>query len=121
MKKTTPLKKNYEFVRIYKKGKFFVGKYIVIYLLKNRFGTNRLGITVNKKVGKSVKRNRMKRLVRESYRFYEDFIPAGLDIVFVARSAETEYGFAEIRREMKFLLKKMQAFDQQKWDGLKNL
>lgn len=121
MEKTTSLKKNYEFVRIYKKGKFFVGKYIVIYVLKNRLGTNRLGITVNKKVGKSVIRNRTKRLVRESYRLYENYIPAGLDIVFVARSVETEYGLAEIRREMKFLLKKVQAFDQQKWDGLKNL
>lgn len=121
MKKTAPIKKNYEFVRIYKKGRFYAGRYIVIYILKNNFGKNRLGITVNKKVGKSVRRNRMKRLIRESYRFYEDFIPAGLDIVFVARSVESEYGFAEIRKEMKFLLKKMQAFDQEKWDGLKTL
>ncbi len=121
MKKTIPLKKNNEFVRIYKKGKFFVGRYMVIYVLKNRLSTNRLGITVNKKVGKSVKRNRMKRLIRESYRLYEDFIPAGLDFVFVARTVETEYGFAEIRKEMKFLLKKLQTFDQQKWDGLKDI
>ena len=121
MKKTTSLKKNYEFVRIYKKGKFFVGKYIVIYVIKNRFGNNRLGITVNKKVGKSVKRNKTKRLIRESYRLFEEVIPPGLDIVFVARSVETEYGFAEIHKEMKFLLKKMKAFDQQKWDGLKNI
>jgi ribonuclease P protein component len=121
MKKTTSIKKNYEFVRIYKKGKFFVGKYIVIYVMKNNFGSNRLGITVNKKIGKSVRRNRAKRLIRESYRFYEEFIPAGLDIIFVARSVETEYGFAEVRREMKFLLKKMQAFDQEKWDSFKKL
>jgi len=121
MEKTISLKKNYEFVRIYKKGKFYAGKYIVLYVQKNRLGSNRLGITVNKKVGKSVKRNRMKRLIRESYRFFEDFVPSGLDIVIVARNVETEYGFADIRKEMKFLLKKMQAFDQQKWDALKNL
>lgn len=121
MKKTTPLKKNYEFVRIYKKGRFFAGKYIVIYVMKNRYNINRLGITVNKKVGKSVRRNRIKRLIRESYRFYEEFIPEGIDMVFVARSVETEVGFADIRKEMKFLLKKMQAFDQEKWDGLKSL
>lgn len=114
MKKTTPINKNYEFARIYKKGKFFAGKYMVIYTQKNRFGANRLGITVSKKIGKSVKRNRTKRLIRESYRFCEDFIPAGLDIVFVARSVEKEYGFADIHKEMKFLLKKMQAFEQQK-------
>lgn len=119
MKKTVTLKKNYEFVRAYKKGSFFPGKYIVIYVMKNRFGKNRLGITANKKVGKSVRRNRAKRLIREGYRFYEDFIPSGIDIVFVARGVDTEYGLAEIKREMKFLLKKMKAFDQEKWDGLK--
>ncbi len=120
MKKTVTLKKNFEFVRIYKKGSFFPGKFIVIYILKNRFGMNRLGITANKKVGKSVKRNRAKRLIRESYRFYEDFIPSGMDIVFVARGVDMEYGLSEILKEMKFLLKKMKAFDQEKWDGLKN-
>ena len=120
MKKTVPLKKNYEFVRIYKKGTFFPGRYIVIYVLKNRYGTNRLGITANKKVGKSVRRNRAKRLIRESYRFYEDFILPDLDVVFVARGVDTEYGLAEVQKEMKFLLKKVKAFDQEKWDGLKN-
>ncbi len=120
MKKTVPLKKNYEFVRIYKKGTFFPGRYIVIYVLKNRYGTNRLGITANKKVGKSVRRNRAKRLIRESYRFYEDFILPDLDVVFVARGVDTEYGLAEVKKEMKFLLKKVKAFDQEKWDGLKN-
>lgn len=120
MKKTVTLKNNYEFVRIYKKGNFFPGKFIVIYVLKNRFGTNRLGITANKKVGKSVKRNRAKRLIRESYRFYEDFIASGIDIVFVARGVDTEYGLSEILKEMKFLLKKLKVFDQEKWDGLKN-
>jgi len=120
MKKTVTLKKNYEFVRIYKKGSFFPGKFLVIYVLKNHFGINRLGITANKKVGKSVKRNRAKRLIRESYRFYEDFIPSGFDIVFVARGVDTEYGLSEIMKEMKFLLKKVKAFDQEKWDALQN-
>lgn len=120
MKKTVPLKKNNDFVRIYKKGAFFPGKYIVIYVLKNRTGINRLGITAGKKVGKSVRRNRIKRLIRESYRYYEPFIPDGLDIVFVARSVEVPCGFAEIRKEMKYLLKKMRAFDKEKWESSEN-
>ncbi len=111
MKKTIPLKKNYEFVRIYRKGKFFPGKYMVIYVMQNRTGSNKLGITANKKVGNSVKRNRVKRLIRESYRYYEEYIHNGLDIVFLARYTEKEYGFAEIRKEMKFLLRKVRAFD----------
>ncbi len=119
MKKTVTLKKNYEFVRIYRRGRFFAGRYVVVYVLKNRYGVNRIGITANKKVGNSVKRNRAKRLIRESYRFYEDFIPTGLDIVFVARVADTNYGLAVILKEMKFLLKKVKAFDQEKWDGLR--
>jgi ribonuclease P protein component len=117
MKKTVPLKKNSDFVRIYKRGTFFPGKYIVIYVFRNRTGINRLGITAGKKVGKSVRRNRIKRLIRESYRYYEPYIPDGLDIVFVARSVEVPYGFADIRKEMKFLLKKVQAFDREKWES----
>ncbi|MGE5612784.1 MAG: ribonuclease P protein component [Bacillota bacterium] len=118
MKKTVSLKKNYEFVRIYKKGKFFAGRYLVIYVLNNRLGINRLGITVNKKAGKSVRRNRIKRLIRESYRLYEDFILESYDIVFFARETELEYTYKEITKEMKYLLKKAQVFDQEKWDGL---
>jgi ribonuclease P protein component len=118
MKRTIPLKKNYEFVRIYKKGKFFAGKYLVIYIMNNRQRINRLGITVNKKAGKSVRRNRIKRLIRENYRLYEEFILGSHDIVFFARATEDEYSFKEIRKEMRFLLKKAQVFDQEKWDGL---
>jgi ribonuclease P protein component len=121
MEKTVPLKKNYEFVHIYKKGKFYAGKYITLYILKSAYvknvsGINRLGITANKKVGNSVKRNRVKRLIRESYRFYEDFVAAGLDIVFVARSNEILPEYSDISKEMKFLLKKLGVFDKVKWD-----
>ena len=52
MKKTEALKKNYEFARIYGKGKFFPGKYLVLYLMKNRMEINRLGVSVGKKIGK---------------------------------------------------------------------
>lgn len=121
MKKTVPLKKNYEFVRIYKKGKFYAGKYITLYILKNNYGMNRLGITANKKVGKSVRRNRVKRLIRESYRFYEDFIAEGFDMVVVARSNEVLPEYSDISREMKYLLKRLGVFDKEKWDLAKVL
>lgn len=120
MKKTVPLKKNYEFMRLYKKGRFYVGKYIILYVLKNSYSINRLGITVNKKVGKSVKRNRFKRLIKESYRKYEDFVKNDFDLVFVARSYEIMPGFIDISKEMKFLLKKLDVFDREKWDCLKS-
>lgn len=117
MKKTIHLKKNYEFVRIYRKGKFYPGKYLVIYVLNNRLGINRLGISVSKKVGKSVRRNRIKRLIRENYRLYEESILNSHDIVFFARKTEVEYGFEEIRKEMKFLLKKARVFNQKNGMG----
>ena len=112
MNKTVPLKKNFEFMHLYKKGRFFVGKYIVLYVKRNNTKTNRLGITVNKKVGKAVKRNRFKRLIKECYRHYEVTVKDGWDLVFVARSSEILPGYSEINREMKFLLKKMDVFIQ---------
>jgi ribonuclease P protein component len=106
MKKTVPLKNNNEFLRIYKKGRFYVGKNIVLYVMKNRLNLNRLGITVSKKFGKSVKRNRIKRLIKENYRQYEDLIKVGYDIVFVARKNEYMPDYFGIKKEIKFLLRK---------------
>ncbi|HHW49141.1 MAG TPA: ribonuclease P protein component [Clostridiaceae bacterium] len=119
MKKTVPVKKNYEFQRIFRKGRFFAGKFIILYVLKNNYGKNRLGITASRKVGKSVRRNRLKRLIRENYRAYEDFIKDGYDLVFIARDSGTMPDYYDIKKEMKFLLKKLEVFDQEKWDCLK--
>ncbi len=117
MKKTVTLTKNYEFMRVYKKGRFYVGKYITLYVISNNNNvTNRLGITVSKKVGKSVTRNRIRRLIKENYRLFEDYIKSGFSIVFVAREFTSIPGYFEIKKEMKYLLKKMNIFDQEKWD-----
>ncbi len=121
MIKTVPIKKNAEFLRIYKRGKFFVGKYLVLYVFKNNFKFNRIGITVSKKFGNSVKRNRIKRLIKENYRFYEQFIKTGFDLVFVARSSDKAADYTDIKKEMKFLLKKLSIFDREKWDCSKDL
>jgi ribonuclease P protein component len=120
MKKTVPLKKNYEFIRVYKRGKFFVGKYMVIYILDNNSKENRLGISISKKYGNSVKRNRLRRLIKENYRQYEEFVKNGLDIVITARNNKEAPEFTAIKKEMKYLMKKLKIFDQEKWDCLKN-
>ena len=69
MKNTKIIKKNYEFQYFFKKGKYYPGKYIEIYIHENndKNKINKLGIVVSKKVGKSVIRNKIKRLIRESY------------------------------------------------------
>lgn len=120
MDRTVPLTKNYEFMRAYKKGKFFVGRYMILYVIPNRFGINRLGITVSKKFGKSVKRNRLRRLIKENYRAYEKAVRTGYDCVFVSRSSDKMPEFTDIKKEMKFLFKKLEVFEQEKWDLLKD-
>ena len=120
MKKTVPIKRNYEFTKVYNNGKFFVGRHMVLYVLSNRYGMNRLGISVSKKVGKSVRRNRYRRLIRENYRLFEDYIKTGNDYVFVARANDVLPEFDQFRKEMKFLLKKLNVFDQEKWDCSKD-
>ena len=82
------LKKNSEFQRIYKKGRYKAGKHIVMYVLPNKKEINRIGITTGKRFGNSVQRNRMKRIIRESYRLSREKMKSGYDIIFVARASE---------------------------------
>ena len=81
------LKKNKDFQVVYRKGKSYANKYLVMYILKNDMDINRVGISVSKKVGNSVVRHRMTRLIRESYRLQESMFQRGLDIVVVCRAS----------------------------------
>lgn len=66
-----------------------------MYVLENGTGRNRLGISVSKKIGNSVVRHRVKRLVKESYRLHEDLFNSGLDMVIVARRSAAAAGYKE--------------------------
>ena len=81
------LKKNRAFQLIYKEGKSRANRYLVLYVRKNGLSKNRLGISVSKKVGNSVVRHRVTRLIRESFRLNKERLATGLDIVVVARVA----------------------------------
>lgn len=74
------------FRRVYARAKSSVTPYFVLYTMKNRAGTNRLGITATKKIGGAVQRNRAKRVIKEAYRLLEEKFPGNLDIVIVART-----------------------------------
>jgi len=110
MKHTTTLKKNWEFKRVYTQGKSFGNKLLVLYIRKNGEDHNRIGISVSKKVGKSVIRSRVTRLIRESYRLNEDRILIGYDYVFVAKTNCNEATYKEIESAMKHIYKKLQLF-----------
>ena len=88
--------KNRDFQTVYKKGKSYANKYLVMYVLENNTQENRLGISVSKKVGNSVVRHRITRLIRESYRLQESNFQNGLDIVVVARTNAKERTYKEI-------------------------
>ena len=96
MKFSESLKSNRDFKNVYSKGKSYANKYLVMYVLENGTDRNRLGISVSKKVGNSVVRHRLTRLVRESYRLHEDIFNSGLDIVVVARVNAKEIGYKEV-------------------------
>ena len=72
MSEYTSLKKNNDFQNVYQNGKSKANKYLVMYVLKNDLNINRLGISVSKKVGNSIVRHRLTRLIRESYRLNKD-------------------------------------------------
>ena len=83
------------FQSVYKNGKSYANKFFVMYVLKNEENGNRIGISVSKKVGNSVVRHRITRLIRESYRLHEKVFNSGLDIVIVARKGASEVTYAE--------------------------
>ncbi|MCM1049328.1 MAG: ribonuclease P protein component [Clostridiales bacterium] len=105
MKFTESLKKNTNFVYVYKNGKSYVNKYIVMYVLENNSNRNRLGISASKKIGNSVVRHRFSRLVKESYRLHENIFNSGLDIVVVARKSAASASYSEIESALLHLAK----------------
>ncbi len=96
MKYSESLKKNKDFQKVYRKGKSYANRYLVMYVLENHMNKNRLGISVSKKVGNSIVRHRLARLIRESYRLQEDRYRCGIDIVVIARIGAKEKTYKDI-------------------------
>ena len=90
------LKKYGDFQRVYKRGKSYANKYLIMYILEKDTQKNRIGISVSKKVGNSVVRHKITRLIRESYRLNEKKFVGGFDIVVIARPGAKEKNFFEI-------------------------
>lgn len=96
MKNINSIKKNRDFQKIYRTGNSYANKYLVMYVLKNDMEDSRIGISVSKKVGNSVVRHRVTRLIRESYRLNSGRFSSGLDIIVIARASAKGRSFREI-------------------------
>ena len=91
------LKKNKDFQIVYRTGRSYANRFLVMYIRKNDLGRNRLGISVSKKVGNSVVRHHLTRLIRESYRLQEEYFLCGYDIVVVVRVNAKNSSFADMK------------------------
>lgn len=108
MQHTESLKKNFQFRHVYHKGRSIANRHLVLYLVKNGTQKNKLGISVSKKVGKSVVRSHVTRLIRESYRNMEEEIKMGYDMVIIARVSCANASYHEVCRSLRHLFKKHQ-------------
>lgn len=105
MKYSESLKKNSDFQQVYRRGTSYANRYLVMYRLKNQLGRNRIGISVSKKVGNSVVRHHLTRLIRESYRLNEEKFCCGYDIVVVVRVNGKEQGFHSMESALLHLVR----------------
>jgi len=109
MKKISSLKSNFRFRAVYDGGRSAAGKYFVLFVLENSLKLNRLGITVTKKIGIAVVRNRARRIIKESFRLNEPVFVPGLDIVILARPAIVGANIHSVMPELLRLAKKLRV------------
>ena len=107
MKNTQPIKLNRDFRRIYARGKSVAGGFVVVYAMPNKRSYNRAGFTVGKAFGNAVKRNRIKRLMRESYRLLSDRLLQGYDIIIVSRNRATGKSQPQIMKDIEYAMRKL--------------
>jgi ribonuclease P protein component len=107
MNKARIINENRDFRRIYSRGKSLVSSCLVTYVVKNKFGENRIGITTSKKTGNAVHRNRARRVIRAAFGALREKAAKGFDIVFVSRARTSLVKTPVVLKEMEYHLKKL--------------
>lgn len=100
------LRNKKDFTRLYKRGKSYASKYVVLFTIRNKEDLTRKAFLASKKVGNSVKRNRARRLMKESYRKIEENIKDGNDILFIARNNINGVKCQDVEKSINQVLKK---------------
>lgn len=100
MKFSESLKKYEDFSRVYTNGRSKADRNLVLYVYKSGLDKNRLGISVSKKVGNSVVRHHLTRLIREAYRLHEEDFHIGWDLVVVVRGSASDASFFDVERSL---------------------
>ena len=113
MKNTLKLKKNYEFKYILKRGKYYSGNYIECFYMKNNKNYNNIGIAISSKLCNAVKRNKIKRIIREVYYREMKKIKQGYNIVFLWNKKEPieNICFQEVHKEIVEIFKEADLFE----------
>jgi ribonuclease P protein component len=113
MKKAFRIKKNTDFQFVFKKGKSFANRQFIIYVLKKENQDKfRIGLSVSKKIGKAVKRNEIKRYIRQSFHEFKESVDSGNDYVIIARKPAAEMDFHEVKKSLQHVLKVAKVFKQ---------
>ncbi|WP_367361746.1 ribonuclease P protein component [Mesotoga sp.] len=113
LSKTERLRRKADFDRVFKKGKSIVDPFFVVLYVKNSLPFSRIGVSIKRKFGKAHVRNRLRRLVKEVYRTNKSVLPAGYDILFIARKdlsdlfKEREVGYFDIMLVIKRIAEKI--------------
>ena len=107
MKFSSALKLNHIFRRLYSSSGQ-ANSYLVLYARKNHTATNRVGLTVSKKLGCAVVRNRVRRRLREIYRLHEDQLVCGRDVVIVARVRAANSTYQQLEKSFLYLASKLE-------------
>ena len=108
MKHTVALKQNHEFRRLYSKGRNAASPYFAVYCRRTGRPYSRLGLTTGVKLGNAVKRNRVRRRMRELYRTNESKLRPGYDIVMVARTRAIFARYSDLESSFLRLMKKLE-------------